>query len=77
MAKTALCGKVKRSVMPTFSGSKVSQVPLSFSVPSGSVSPAAIRLAHCFCVAFFHMVNFPGLSHKISFVFRMGRVVSY
>ena len=34
-------------------GSKMSQVPLSFCVPSGSVSPAALRLAHYFRIALF------------------------
>ena len=33
--------------------SKMSQVPLSFCVPSGSVSPAALRLAHYFRIALF------------------------
>ena len=34
-------------------GSKMSRVPLSFCVPSGSVSPAALRLAHYFRIALF------------------------
>ena len=32
---------------------KMSQVPLSFCVPSGSVLPAALRLAHYFRIALF------------------------